>query len=190
MIVFIGCDVFREELEWVLARHPEVEARGRWLRAGLHNDLGLLERALGQALDEENGSQGPRLLMGSGCLPHLPEIARERGLRLPGAKNCLDALLGLERLRELERGRTMVITPSWLRKTWLAEDGIRALLGWDEVDFRQNFGRYDRILVLDPGLEPMTDLELLEAFELIGVPLEVEPLDLGHFEKFATDVLS
>jgi hypothetical protein len=44
------------------------------------------------------------------------------------------------------------------------------MLGWDNTDFRINFGRYDRILVLDPGFEPVTDEELLEAFDLWRCP--------------------
>jgi hypothetical protein len=186
----IGCDIFREEFEWVLSRHPELKARTIWLKAGLHNDLGLLEESLGKALAEAGGEPGPSLLIGSGCLPHMPAIAAERGLRLLEAKNCLEALLGQPRLKELESGRTMVITPSWLRKAWFAPDGIRATLGWDNADFRMSFGRYDRLLVLDPGFEPVTDEELLEAFEIIEVPLEVEPLGLERFERVVVDFLS
>jgi hypothetical protein len=206
----IGCDIFREELEWVLARHPELEVRAVWLKAGLHNDLDLLEdrimTAIGGAGLSGGGPAGDgpagdgsaggapagdlRLALGSGCLPHLPEIASKRGLKLFAVKNCLEAILGPPRLRELERDRTMVITPSWLRKTWFAPDGLRAMLGWDNTDFRVNFGRYDRILVLDPGFEPLTDEEILEAFDILEVPLEVEPLDLGHFEGFMTGFLA
>jgi hypothetical protein len=192
MKAFIGCDIFREEIEWVLSRHPEIKARGHWLKAGLHNDMIILEEKLGVALDEERekGAEDLRLLIGSGCLPHMPEIAKERGLPLLKYKNCLEAILGPAKLRELEQNRTMVITPAWLRKAWFAEDGMRALLGWDNTDFRQNFGRYDRILVLDPGFEPLTDMEILEAFEVIEVPIEVEPLSLENFETVITEFLN
>ncbi|MDR2368022.1 MAG: DUF1638 domain-containing protein [Deltaproteobacteria bacterium] len=194
MITFIGCDIFREEFEWVLARHPEIQSSGLWLKAGLHNDINLLEEklneAFGETLDQDPQNNGPmdlRLLIGNGCLPHMPEIAKTRGLPLLKFKNCLEAILGVAKLRELEQNRTMVITPSWLRKAWFAEDGMRALLGWDNTDFRQNFGRYDRILVLDPGFEPLTDMEILEAFEVIEVPIEVEPLSLDTFEAVITE---
>ncbi|MDR2455850.1 MAG: DUF1638 domain-containing protein [Deltaproteobacteria bacterium] len=186
----IGCDIFSEELEWVLSRHPELEVRAIWLKAGLHNDMDLLEKRLLEALSGKEGESDLRLLIGSGCLPHMPEIAKEKGRPILKVKNCLEALLGPDRLKELEQGRTMVITPSWLRKTWFAPDGIRALLGWDNTDFRTNFGRYDRILILDPGFEPVTDEEILEAFEIIEVPLEVESLPLDHFESFVTEFLS
>ncbi|MDR2387077.1 MAG: DUF1638 domain-containing protein [Deltaproteobacteria bacterium] len=189
MIAFIGCDIFRDEIEWVLSRHPEIQTRAKWLQAGLHNDMNILEQRLGQALAEEaeKGPQDLRLLIGNGCLPQMSDLAKEKNLPLLNFKNCLEAILGLEKLRELEQGRTMVITPSWIRRAWFAPEGMRALLGWDNTDFRQNFGRYDRILVLDPGFEPLTDLEILEAFEIIEVPIEVEPLSLENFEKVIVD---
>ncbi|MDR1049919.1 MAG: DUF1638 domain-containing protein [Deltaproteobacteria bacterium] len=190
MTAFIGCDIFQEEIDWVLKRHPEIKADARWIRAGLHNDMDLLEKTLREALEERRGTGDLRLFIGGGCLPHMPEIAKEYGFPVMRVKNCLEAILGPERLKELESGRTMVVTPSWLRKTWFAADGIRAMLGWDDVDFRQNFGRYDRILLLDPGLEPVTDMEILEAFETIQVPIEVEPLSLDNFEAFVTDFLA
>ncbi|MDR2442639.1 MAG: DUF1638 domain-containing protein [Deltaproteobacteria bacterium] len=186
----IGCDIFREELQWVLARHPELNVNPKWLKAGLHNDLNLLEKSLNEAFDSCHDASDLRLMLGIGCLPQMPEIAKERNIALLPVKNCMEALLGPEKLRELEQNRTMVITPSWLRKTWFAPDGLRMILGWDNVDFRQSFGRYDRILILDPGFMPITDEELLEAFEIIEVPLEVEPLDLNQFEKFVTEFLA
>ncbi|MDR1677028.1 MAG: DUF1638 domain-containing protein [Deltaproteobacteria bacterium] len=190
MCTFIGCNIFQEEVEWVLARHPELKTRAHWLKAGLHNELNILEERLNKALEEEKTATDLRLLIGSGCLPHMPEIAKERGLPLLKVKNCMEALLGPDKLKELEKNRTMVITPSWFRKTWFAEDGIRNLLGWDNTDFRQNFGRYDRLLVLDPGFEPLTDMEILEAFEIIEVPIEVEPLALDNFENLVVSFMA
>jgi hypothetical protein len=151
--------------------------------------MNILEERLGQALTEEDasGTKDLRLLIGNGCLPQMADIAKERNIPLLNFKNCLEAILGLEKLRELEKDRTMVITPSWIRRAWFAPEGMRTLLGWDNTDFRQNFGRYDRILVLDPGFEPLTDLEILEAFEIIEVPIEVEPLSLENFEKVITE---
>jgi hypothetical protein len=190
MATFIGCNVFEQEIQWVLNRHPEIEFKAHWIPAGLHNDLEILEKTLRQALADNQGAEDLRLLIGNGCSPDLAKIAAEKKLPLLGVKNCLEALLGVERLRELEKGRTMVITPSWLRKVWFSPEGMRAVLGWSDVDFRLNFGRYDRSLVLDPLIEPVTDMEILEAFEVIQVPLEVEYLSLEHFEKFVINFLS
>ena len=43
-----------------------------------------------------------------------------------------------------------------------------------------NLGRYERLVVLDAGLAPLTDEETLEAFDLTGVVIETERVDLGR----------
>lgn len=58
---------------------------------------------------------------------------------------------------------------------------FREGLGWDETDARMNLGFYDRIVVLDFGLEPLDDLALLEFFDYTGVPVEIESADLEAF---------
>jgi hypothetical protein len=180
----IACNVFQDEMEYVLSRNQDYDVETIWIRAGLHSDLDLMEKSLQEAFQKmpQNCSE-LRLMIGRGCLPHMPELAAAHDIPLLSTKNCIGALVGEDRLVELEKDKTMVITPAWIRKTWFAEDGMRALLGWDDTDFRINFGRYDRILVLDAGLCPLTDEETLEAFEVIQVPIESEPFALDHFEE-------
>jgi hypothetical protein len=84
----------------------------------------------------------------------------------------------------------MLVTPAWIRKVWFAEDGIRKHLGWDDTDFRINFGIYDRILVMDFGLAPLSDEEILDAFSVVEVPIECESFDLEHFERVFLDFLA
>jgi hypothetical protein len=45
-------------------------------------------------------------------------------------------------------------------------------------------------LVLDSGLETLSDEEILEAFSVIEVPLEVTPLSLDRFKDFFEEFLS
>ncbi|MDR2405907.1 MAG: DUF1638 domain-containing protein [Deltaproteobacteria bacterium] len=179
----IACNIFEDELKYVLDKHKEYEVEMLWIGAGLHNDLNLLQKRMDEAFANVNGGD-VRIMLGQGCLPGLKEIAEEKGLPLLTTKNCLGALVGEDRLMNLEENKTMVITPAWIRKTWFADDGIRALLGWDDTDFRINFGRYDRILVLDFGLNPLSDEEILDAFSIIEVPIECETHPLEHFEDF------
>jgi len=61
--------------------------------------------------------------------------------------------------------------------------------GWDETDARINMGIYDRILLLDPGLSPLSDEEILAFFDLVQVPIEVEPLDLDCFRRCVMETL-
>ena len=186
--IVIACDILRSEMEHVLRDNHNYQVEYIWLGAGLHNDLEVLENRLEAAWEkipaELRGAPEIRLMIGEGCLPHMKEWAAKKRARLLPTKNCLTALLGDDELKELEQSQTMVITPSWIRRNWFAEEGIRSLLGWDDTDFRLNFGRYDRILVLDSGLESLTDEEILEAFSVIEVPLETAPLSLDRFKAF------
>jgi len=56
------------------------------------------------------------------------------------------------------------------------------------VDVRINLGRYEKILVFDAGVHPLTDKEVLDFFDLTELVVEICPLDLWHFssliEKF------
>ncbi|MDR2352621.1 MAG: DUF1638 domain-containing protein [Deltaproteobacteria bacterium] len=185
----IACNIFEDELNYVLDRHKEFDVNTIYLGAGLHNDMDILAKKLDEVFQKVDGGD-VRLLLGYGCLPGLKELSSEKGYPLLSTKNCLGALVGEDRLLKMEENKTMVITPAWIRKTWFADDGIRQLLGWDDTDFRINFGRYERILVLDFGLNPLTDEEILEAFSIIEVPIETENMDLEHFEKFLLDFLS
>ena len=190
----IACDILRGEMEYVLRDNGKYQVEYIWLGAGLHNDLEVLEKRLEEAWEkipaEPAGSPEIRLMIGQGCLPRMREWAAAKKARLLPTKNCLTALLGEERLRELEQNQTMVITPSWVRRNWFAEEGIRKLLGWDDTDFRINFGRYDRILVLDSGLESLSDEEILETFSVVEVPLETAPLSLERFKRFFEEFLA
>ena len=62
-------------------------------------------------------------------------------------------------------------------------------LGWDEVDVRINLGRYDRILLLDSGIDPITNDEILMFFDLAQVPIDIEPLQLDHFKCILNEIL-
>jgi hypothetical protein len=186
----ITCSIFEDELKHFLKDAP-YETEIKWIPAGLHCDLELLEKELTPLLeDTKSNGQTLRLLIGHGCLPHMKELAKSYDVPILTTKNCVEALLGEERLRELEQNRTMVITPAWIRKVYLAPEGVKKVLGWDATDFKINFGRYDRFLVLEAGLEPLTVEETLEFFELAEVPIETEEMDLNHFKQIMTEFLA
>jgi len=187
--ILIACGIYQDELAHVLASIDIPDLKIIWLEAGLDNNLEMLEAKLDEAISESRaaGETSLRLMFGRACLPHMAEFAEQRGVTTLSAKNCIAALIGDERKLELEKDRTMVITPAWVRKMWLDPAGVKTILGWTETDFRINLGRYDRLLILDTGLNPLTDDEILEAFDLIQVPLEFEPCDL---ELFRTNCLS
>jgi hypothetical protein len=62
-------------------------------------------------------------------------------------------------------------------------------LGWNEVDVRINLGRYERILIVDAGIEPLTDEETLSFFDLVQVPVEIGKIDLSIFRDLLSGLL-
>jgi hypothetical protein len=181
--VIIACKVFADELQCVLQDAAGVEII--WIDAALHADLPRLEQELIRALAALGENQeNVRVFLGVGCHPDLIKLAREFGVSFTTVKNCLEAFVG-NKVKELEQDRTMLMTPGWIR----AWPGIMASLGWDEVDVRINLGRYNRILLLEPGINPLSDEEILTFFDLVQVPVEVEPLDLQHFRSTLAELL-
>ncbi|MGA8830889.1 MAG: DUF1638 domain-containing protein [Desulfomonilaceae bacterium] len=178
----VACKIFEEEINYILQKEREsLDVEMVWIDAGLHSDLALLEEKLTSAIDEVKvtAENTVCLLYGRGCLPGIDSLARQKGVSVLSANNCLAAFAG-DRVKEFEQNHAMVMTPSWVR---LWPESMKRLLGWTEVDFRTNLGRYERILVLDPGLVPLTDEEILEFFDLVQVPVEIESLSLDRFHR-------
>lgn len=183
----VACRIFEQELNSVLQTQlADNSVRIVWVDAALHSDLDRLEKELVEAFAKAQAlGRSTCMLFGRGCLPEMECLARKSGVRTVPVKNCIEAFLG-EKAKDLEENRTMIMTPTWVRK-W--PQSMKTLLGWNEVDFRMNLGRYDRILVVDPGLDPLTDEEILDFFDLSQVPVEVEDLDLRCFENTVTRLL-
>ena len=180
----IACQIFTDEVSAVL---PE-EYRNVdiiWLDAGLHMNLDELEVTLKEVLKaaEAEGADAS-VLFGNGCHPDMCPIVNNHGGKVLGSKNCVHAFCG-ESLDELEQNRTMVITPGWIRFF----PNLMAAAGWDEVDVRQNLGRYDRILVMDTGINPLSEEEILGFYDLTQVPIEIQQISLDHFRAKLVEVL-
>ena len=173
----IACRIFENELASAII--PDADMDVYWIDAALHANPERMKIELDAAIEaaEQDGIEVVRFLYGNGCHPDICEITSTEGARLPSVKNCIQAIIGPEKTKQLEANRTMVITPGWLT----AWPGIMAGLGWDEVDVRINLGRYDRILLLDPGIVPINDEEILSFYDLVQVPVEIEQVDLVYF---------
>ena len=112
------------------------------------------------------------------CDTGIKQIAKDEGAKNPFGKNCIEIILGPERTKELQNDRTIIFTRGWIR---MIKESLEKGL-WSEVDVRTDFGYYDRILVLDYGIAPLTDLEILSLYDLIRVPIEIEQVNLDYFK--------
>jgi len=173
----IACGIFRHELESVLPAENGIAVH--WLDAALHADAERMKEALLRAVAVHQAQSVDRIrfLFGNGCHPDIGKVAEGCGGFIPPVKNCIQAIIGPQRTRQLEADRTMVITPGWI----MAWPDIMKGLGWDEVDVRINLGRYDRIVLIDAGAEPVSDEAILAFYDLVQVPVEIEPADLVYF---------
>ena len=181
--VLIACKVLEKEVLQALPPGADVEMV--WLEPGLHASLPRLEAALGEAIDRATHSgRKVCLLYGQGCHPEIRSFLEQQQVNSLPVKNCIEALLGKD-APELKDTKTMIMTPGWVR-AWPA---IMEALGWNEVDARLNLGRYERILVLDAGIEPLSDEETLLFFDLVQVPLEVRKIDLSVLRKLLMELL-
>jgi len=53
----------------------------------------------------------------------------------------------------------------------------------NSVDARQNFGIYDRVIILDTGLLPLDEEKVLEFYDYVQVPVEIMPVELDNFKE-------
>ncbi len=182
----IACGIFRQELESILDTENGIAVH--WLDAALHADAGRMKAALDHAIavHQDRCTEPVRFLLGNGCHPDIGKVAGECGSCIPPVKNCIQAIIGPQRTGQLEADRTMVITPGWI-SAW---PDIMEGLGWDDVDVRINLGRYDRIVLIDSGVAPVSDEAILAFYDLVQVPIEIESTDLVYFSNLVDQILN
>jgi hypothetical protein len=181
----VACGIFQPELEQVLRQireeHPnDCVIDVTYVRPALHVDYDKLKDGITDALDHVS-EQKKILLFGSMCHPEIGDFTEKYHVVRISPGNCIELILGKERQKEIEKSaKVFYLTPGWL-KNW--EDIFRRGQGWDEIDARQNFGFYDKILLLDTGVSEFSDEDLLEFFEYTQVPIEIEKVDLAIFKE-------
>jgi hypothetical protein len=172
----VACGVLKQEVSAVLRREGRAVPVFPLAPAPCI-DYGALGRQLDRVLRRAKDAADDVLLVIGRCHPDIAEITARHGARRLDVNDCFEALLGREERRRLDReANTFYTLPAWLPHWRRAFDkGMR----WDEVDARQTFGHYERILLLDTGLRPIPDEQVLEFFDYTGVPVEVRPVDLA-----------
>jgi len=121
------------------------------------------------------------------CHPKMSEFIEEYDVIKLQPRNCIELILGKERQNELEKSdKIFYLTQGWLQN-W--REIFSQGQGWDEIDARQNFGFYDKILLLDTGVSEFNDEDILDFFEYTQVPIEIENIDLAVFKKNVVETL-
>lgn len=170
------CGILRQELDHLMQDH-NVEVN--YIDAALHVDLDKLAGAVTNTLNDMGG-ENILLVIGTQCHPDLEKMAAGLGGSVIQARNCIEMLLG-EKMAQLDaETRTFYLTSGWL-ENWreIFVEGLK----WDGVDARQNFGYYDRIVLLDTGAASIDEEKILEFYDYAQVPVETMPIELDHFRK-------
>lgn len=163
----VACGIFQPELELVLKqiKTEQVLDGGieiMYVAPVLHVDYDRLKEGITAVLDAMTADR-IMLLFGAMCHPEIGEFTEKYGVVRPTPGNCVELILGKERMLEIEQSaRVFYLTSGWLQN-W--EQIFRQGQGWDDIDARQNFGFYDKILLLNTGVASFDDDAILSFFE-------------------------
>ena len=183
----VACPIFRKELESILEElgsAPQIN----YMHYTIHNSPLRMEEELQEnvAKVSETGKE-VRLLVGKQCkgIRDMDEVVKDCGGKIPQAKNCIDILIGDELAKKLQKDRTSLMTLAWIRMiNQSIADG-----NWSVTDARLNLGWYNKILILDTGVDPLSDEQIMEFYDLTQVEVEILPVDLDHFKKLIKELL-
>jgi hypothetical protein len=188
--VLISCGTFKFELEKIL---PEIlaelggDVQVEYLSPGLDAHADVLENAISEKLGAHAADKNA-LLYGSMCHTEWKRITEKSGAIFPKPANCVEMLLSPERKKEIDAtGNVYYLTMGGL-KLW--KEIYQKGHGWDDTDARQNFGYFERIIVLDTGVFEIADEELFEFYEYTQVPVEVEKISLDHFKSVVKSLIA
>ncbi len=183
----VACPIFKKELEHVLDE-LDLAPPIQYMHYTIHNNPLMMEEQLVEKVDAaKKSADNVRFLVGKQCKGKrdMAEVVKECNGKIPQAKNCIDMIIGDELARELQKNRTSLMTPSWIRMINRSiADGQ-----WSITDARINLGWYNKILILDTGVEDLDDEMIMEFYDLTQVEIDILPVGLDHFKTLLQDLL-
>ena len=183
----IACPIFRKELESILTE-LNLAPRINYMHYSIHNNPLKMEQELQAGVEKASKTGGEvRFLVGKHCKGKrdIKDVVKDCGGKIPQARNCIDMLIGSTLTNELQKNRTSLMTPAWIRMiNQSIQDGQ-----WTVTDARLNLGWYNKIIILDTGVDLLSDEEIMEFYDLTQVEIEILPVDLKHFKTLLQDLL-
>ena len=101
----IACKIFEHELNKVLS--PDTDVTIHWIDAALHANPIRMKKEFTDAITAADNDRVDDIcfLFGNGCHPDIWEITESCGAQLPSVKNCIQAIIGPEKTKQLEANR-------------------------------------------------------------------------------------
>ncbi|GMO60221.1 MAG: hypothetical protein Ta2G_20250 [Termitinemataceae bacterium] len=183
----ICCGIFKNEMMQILPLlPPSLDVNITFLESALHDNENNLNAALDMVVNEiaHNGAHNEKKIAffyGSMCHPDMCGIACACGAQCFSQANCIDVFLRNEEKQKLENGQNVhFMTSGWI-EFWKDIFCGRNNNGWDSTTARINLGVNDKIILLDSGCTKITDEDVLEIFDYIDLPVEIEKITLDYF---------
>lgn len=92
--------------------------------------------------------------------------------------NCIDLIVGDE--KKYNDDKNLYITPGWVLKFDELNKFINAV---DIYDIRQQYGRYENVIIGDTKVCEFTDEMIFDLFEKIQVPIEIQDININNFKN-------
>lgn len=175
--IFISCGIFRDELQYLL-KEKLLDAKVVFLDSALHVNFDRLKEKLVAALEENKSRAGMKVLYGY-CHPEIMDILDRYGAKKLDAPNCLAAMAGAGQIAQIDReGKAFYLTTGWANN-WetIFATGRRDF----NLDFKNLFSGYRRIVVLENGVTPVNEENVRKLSEFAGLPVERKKITLDHF---------
>ena len=181
----IACPIFKDELNAVLP--SGMEGRIHFMDRRIHNDAKCMYQELQKAASSLTHCD-ISILVGHDCYSDISisDFAKSINARLPAEKNCIEAILGAEKTETLQRNRTTIHTRGWMEM--ISQSAADDPITKDSI--RIELGHFDRILLVDYGIKPFSDEEILTYYDLVQVPIDVQTVQLNYFETVIGKLLA
>ncbi len=183
----VACPIFRRELESVLEELGSTPTIN-YMDYTVHSTPLRMEKELQDNAAKVAGTgKELRFLVGRQCKAKrdIEDIVKDCSGKIPQEKNCIEMLIGEELAEKLQKNRTSLMTPAWIRMiNQSIADG-----NWSVTDARLNLGWYNKILILDTGVDPLSDEQIMEFYDLTQVEIDILQVDLEHFKGLLQELL-
>lgn len=173
----ISCSIFKKEIEALLASGA-LDMPVDYLNSMLHMVPAKLEARLDEALKTARAQEGNQeVVMAFGdCCGHMEAFESEPGTSRTEGINCCEIILGHKTYRRLRQEGAFFLMPEWALSWKKVFVGQLGLMGPCAKAFMQEM--HTRLIYLDTGILPVPHVELAEASEYLGLPVEVQPVSL------------
>lgn len=176
-IVFVSCAIFKAELEY-LVREKALDVDILFLDAALHVNFDRLKARLIQALEESTESGSAIKVIYGNCHPEMLKITERYGARKIEAVNCIEAMVGREEIRKINKeAKSFFLTAGWINN-W--ENIFAAGRADFNFDFSSMFSDYKRVIVFDAGVIPIDENKVEQFSKFTRLPVERRQITLNH----------